>query len=221
MLHRNTIYQHGAIVLLLFGFASIFAFSRPLLGEDHAKADRINPADILTKKLKTPIKCDYKETPLNKVITELAKKVDVKITLDPKGLAEVDVSQDSPITFSVMHEIMLKSTLILILDPLHLMYDVKEDEIVICSESQYDARIVKRSYNLTNADASPTEIEELIAKIRVLAALDAPKGAFKKESIVASKDGKQIVVELPRSVHSELNNIPELRSAEDRTKRIR
>ena len=50
----------------------------------------------------------------------LAKLADVNMHLDPEGLQQEGVASDTPVNIEIRHEIMLKSALNLILEPLHL-----------------------------------------------------------------------------------------------------
>ena len=88
----------------------VFSFA---FGRRKGEADRANPSKIIAKNLRTPNLPNYQDTPLGKAIEDVAKKADVKITFDPKGLAEEGITEETPITLTTKHEIMLKSTLFL------------------------------------------------------------------------------------------------------------
>ena len=88
----------------------------------------------IEKKLKTPVVVAFKATPLSKVMDQLARLADVNLHLDPQGLDEEGISSDTPITIEIRHEVMLKSALNLILEPLHLSYVVKDEVLKITSE---------------------------------------------------------------------------------------
>jgi hypothetical protein len=207
-------------VLLLSTLAGVFVLSPLLLGEEKGEVDRTNPSKIIAKKLRTPNLPNYQDIPLGKAIEDIAKKADVKITFDPKGLADEGITEETPIRLTTKHEIMLKSTLNLILIPLHLEYEIKDDGIVICSESQLDARIVKCKYDIADVAASPTELKNIVAEMRALVERGTPKETFKEDSIVVSKDGKQVIVEQVRGVHSSLREfIMGLRHAKDQKER--
>jgi general secretion pathway protein D len=104
----------------------------------------------IEKKLKTPVALSFKDAPLSKVVETLAKYADVNIFLDPKGLNEEGITTDMPITIDVKHEIMFKSALNLILDPLHLSYVVKDEVLKITSERMKDGEIYTHVYNVAD-----------------------------------------------------------------------
>ena len=71
--------------------------------------------------------------------------------LDPQGLEQEGVSSDTPITIELRHEIMLKSALNLILEPLHLGYVVKDEVLKITSEQmRRPARSTRCTYNVAD-----------------------------------------------------------------------
>ena len=88
--------------------------------------------------------------PLSKVVDYLSKIAEINLYLDPKGLAEEGVTTDTPITIEVRHEIMLKSALNLILQPLHLNYVVKDEVLKITSEQMRDNQVYPVTYNVAD-----------------------------------------------------------------------
>jgi hypothetical protein len=212
MVHRK-----WKTVLLLSSLAGVLVFSRSLLGEENEAADRSNSAKIIAKKLKMPLLLpNYENAPLREVINDIAKKSNVIITIDFKGLEEKGVDIERPITFKVNRELMLKSILHLILESPHLKYEVMEDGILICSESHFDARIVKRKYYIADLAPSPAEMKKLKAAILSIVKEDAPEGTFKADNVIFSEDGKQVTIEQARRVHDHiLEYIRILRNEED------
>ena len=100
----------------------------------------------IQKKLKTPVSLDFTNAPLSKVIDYLSKIAEINLYLDPKGLAEEGVSTDTLINIEVRHEIMLKSALNLILQPLHLSYVVKDEVLKITSEQMRNNQVYTVTY---------------------------------------------------------------------------
>ena len=80
----------------------------------------------------------------------LAKLAEVNLYLDPKGLAEEGVTTDTPVTIELRHEIMLKSALNLILEPLHLSYVIKDEVLKITSEQMRDGQVYTVTYNVAD-----------------------------------------------------------------------
>ncbi len=104
----------------------------------------------IQKKLKTPVSLDFTNAPLSKVVDYLSKIAEINLYLDPKGLAEEGVTTDTPVTIEVRHEIMLKSALNLILQPLHLSYVIKDEVLKITSEQLRDNQVYPVTYNVAD-----------------------------------------------------------------------
>ena len=104
----------------------------------------------IQKKLKTPVSLQFDRAPLSKVMDYLGKMADVNLHLDPQGLAEEGVTTDTPVTIDLRHEIMLKSALNLILEPLHLSYVIKDEVLKITSEQMRDGQVYPVTYNVAD-----------------------------------------------------------------------
>jgi general secretion pathway protein D len=104
----------------------------------------------IDKKLRTPVSLQFTNAPLAKVMDYLAKLAEVNLYLDPQGLAEEGVTTDTPVTIEVRHEIMLKSALNLILQPLHLSYVVKDEVLKVTSEQMRDGQVYTTTYNVAD-----------------------------------------------------------------------
>ncbi|MEN6457676.1 MAG: hypothetical protein ABFC63_01995 [Thermoguttaceae bacterium] len=100
----------------------------------------------IEKKLRTPVAPQFNNAPLSKVMEYMAKLGGVNLYLDPQGLAEEGVTTDTPITIDLRQEIMLKSALNLILQPLHLSYVIKDEVLKITSEQMRDVHVYTVTY---------------------------------------------------------------------------
>ncbi len=100
----------------------------------------------IDKKLRTPVSPEFTNAPLSQVMEYLAKLGGVNLYLDPQGLAEEGVTTDTPVTIDLRQEIMLKSALNLILQPLHLSYVIKDEVLKITSEQMRDVEVVTVTY---------------------------------------------------------------------------
>lgn len=209
MTHRN-----WKTVLLLAGIVGMLVFTRSLFGDENERIHRSDSNKTIAKKLKTPNVPHYKDVPMGEVIKDLAKKADLKITIDPKAFEEEGLTEETPVTLDIKHEIMVKSCLLLILDPMHLWYEIRGDQVVIVSGAQFEARIVKWEYNVAEVANSPAEKKKLLAAIRSIVKQDAPEGTFREENIVVSNDGMIVAVEQARCVQSKIAEfIADLRRA--------
>ncbi|KKK69263.1 hypothetical protein LCGC14_2935790, partial [marine sediment metagenome] len=103
----------------------------------------------IEQKLKTPVgSLRYTNAPLHEVLKDLSTLAEVNIHLDPQGLAEEAVTPDTPINFEVRSEIMLKSVLHLILEPLHLDYVIKDEVLKITSEQLTEGEVFPIVYSV-------------------------------------------------------------------------
>ncbi|MBU4272492.1 MAG: hypothetical protein KKA28_11585 [Planctomycetes bacterium] len=104
----------------------------------------------IEKKLRAPVSLQFTGAPLSTVLDYLAKLAEVNVHLDPQGLAEEGVTTDTPVTIELRKEIMLKSALNLILQPLHLSYVIKDEVLKITSEQMRDGEVYTRTYNVAD-----------------------------------------------------------------------
>ncbi len=104
----------------------------------------------IDKKMRTPVSLQFTAAPLSKVLETLAKLGEVNLYLDPQGLLQEGVTSDTPVTIELRNEIMLKSALNLILEPLHLSYVVKDEVLKITSEAMRDGQVYMQTYNVAD-----------------------------------------------------------------------
>ncbi len=104
----------------------------------------------IEQKLKTPVMLEFHNEPLSNVLDHLARLAAVNLFLDPQGLAEEGVASNTPVTIEVRHEIMLKSALNLILEPLHLSYVIKDEVLKVTSEQLRDGEVYTISYSVAD-----------------------------------------------------------------------
>ena len=158
----------------------------------------------IDKKLRTPVSLQFTNAPLSKVLENLAKLAEVNLHLDPQGLAEEGVTTDTPVTIELRSEIMLKSALNLILEPLHLSYVVKDEVLKITSEQMRDGQVYMQTYNVADLvvpipNFVPTPMGLASAYQGAMANVNpwyggggAPFGSLTTTplAVVASRDGK-------------------------------
>ena len=109
------------------------------------------PAEMeIEKKLRTPVSLTFQNEPLARVLETLARMTNVNLHLDEHGLAQEGVSTDTPVSISVQREIMLKSALNLILEPLHLSYVIKDEVLKITSEQLREGEVYTVMYNVAD-----------------------------------------------------------------------
>ncbi len=123
--------------------------SRSKLVRENTRQRSEREMDI-EKKLRTPVSLQFTNAPLSKVLENLAKLAEVNLHLDPQGLAEEGVTTDTPVTIELRNEIMLKSALNLILEPLHLSYVIKDEVLKVTSEQLRDGQVYRVTYNVAD-----------------------------------------------------------------------
>jgi general secretion pathway protein D len=104
----------------------------------------------IDKKLRTPVSLQFTNAPLSKVLENLAKLAEINLHLDTEGLAQEGQTSDTPVTIELRNEIMLKSALNLILEPLHLSYVIKDEVLKITSEQMRDGQVYMQTYNVAD-----------------------------------------------------------------------
>ncbi len=102
----------------------------------------------IEKKLQTPVNYSCHNRPLNEVLNQLAKVVNVNIHIDEEGLREEGRSPDMPVTLELNSDIQLKSYLSLLLEKYHLCYIVKHEVLNVTSETKKSesSQIYERVY---------------------------------------------------------------------------
>ncbi|QDT43386.1 hypothetical protein Pan241w_34860 [Gimesia alba] len=98
------------------------------------------------KALKKGIALKIEKLPLSDVMRTLSKQIGINIVLDSRGLEEVGLNSQTPITDFEVEGIRLKSVLVLMLEPLDLGFTVREEAIVITSRTRAQGKRVVVSY---------------------------------------------------------------------------
>jgi general secretion pathway protein D len=109
---------------------------RAKLAQEKGRHRRSQQEIEIEKKLQTPVNYSCHNRPLNEVLAQLAKLVNINIHLDEQGLKEEGLTPDLPVTLELNSDIMLKSYLTLILEKNHLCYIVKHEVLNVTSESK-------------------------------------------------------------------------------------
>jgi len=104
----------------------------------------------IQKRLRTPVMLDFTNEPLTAVLDTLSSLGDINIHLDPQALEEYGVDSNTPVTIRVRREIMLKSALNLILEPLRLTYVIKDEVLKVTSEQEREGEVYQVVYNVAD-----------------------------------------------------------------------
>jgi general secretion pathway protein D len=104
----------------------------------------------LKQKLSTPVSVQYRNRPLGEVINDLAKVTGMPIVMNQRAMEAVRVQPDLPVTLEVPNQIELKSALNLILQPLDLGYEIRDEVLQITSAEAKRANVVTRVYKVAD-----------------------------------------------------------------------
>ena len=104
----------------------------------------------IERKLRSPVSLAFADRPLGEVLDHLARQTGVNLYLDPLGLAEEGITSDTAVSIDIRQDIMLKSALNLILEPLHLSYVIKDEVLKITSEQLRDTEVYIVNYSVAD-----------------------------------------------------------------------
>lgn len=108
---------------------------------------RMSPREIeIQRNLKTPVRASYTDRPLAEVMEGFSKLTGVPIYLDQRGLSEVGVSSDTPVTINLTSDVSLESALNLILGDLNLGHTIKDEVLKVTSKSLVGGELENRTY---------------------------------------------------------------------------
>lgn len=106
----------------------------------------VTPAEEKVRQALTrPVSFDFQETPLSDVIDFLREYAGINIVLDQNGLDEVQVDADTPVTLQ-LEQVTLKSALNLILKQFELTYMIRDEVLLITSETQASEELITKVY---------------------------------------------------------------------------
>jgi general secretion pathway protein D len=104
----------------------------------------------LKQQLSTPVNVQYRNRPLAEVIDDLAKVTNMPMVLNQRAMEAVRVPPDTPVTLELQNEIELKSALNLILEPLDLAYEIKNEVLQITSAEAKRDNVITRVYKVAD-----------------------------------------------------------------------
>lgn len=109
---------------------------------------RKTPRDIeIEQRLSTPVSLKFQERPLGEVMAYLGKIAQVPIYLDREGMKSEGVDESTTlVNIDLTQDISLKSSLKLILGPLHLTYIVKDEVLKITTDDERRGQLYEVVY---------------------------------------------------------------------------
>jgi hypothetical protein len=109
------------------------------LSQTGSAEERIN------RELLKPTELEFTEIPLKEAIDYIKDRHEIEIQFDEKALTEAAVATDTPITKN-LQGISLRSALRLILRPLQLTYVIKDEVLLITSQTEAENQLVVKVY---------------------------------------------------------------------------
>lgn len=162
--------------------------------------------------LAEPTTIDFQETPLEDAVNFLKDKHSIEIQIDTKALEDAGSGVDAPVTRK-LNGIPLRSALRLMLTPLQLKFDIRDDVLQITTGEQAEAWLMTRTYPVGDLieENDYDSIIEAITSTVVPQTWDEVGGAG---SIVSVTSSKSLVISQTRDVHDGvLQLLRSLRSA--------
>ncbi|MHC2070275.1 type II secretion system protein GspD [Bremerella sp. T1] len=104
----------------------------------------------IRKALKTKVDVKFNKQSLQSVMETLGSMVGINVMLDPRGLQAEGVTYDTEITINMQQAVRLDSALNHILQPLRLSYVIRDEALVITSESFRSRNVYQKVYNVAD-----------------------------------------------------------------------
>lgn len=104
----------------------------------------------IRKALKTKVDVKFERQSLQSVMETLGSMAGINVQLDPRGLQVEGATYDTEITISMQQAVRLESALNHILQPLRLSYVIRDEALVITSESFRSRNVYQKVYNVAD-----------------------------------------------------------------------
>ncbi|WP_158265449.1 general secretion pathway protein GspD [Blastopirellula marina] len=104
----------------------------------------------IRKALKTKVDVKFERQSLQSVMETLGNMAGINVQLDPRGLQAEGVTYDTEITISMQQAVRLESALNHILEPLRLSYVIRDEALVITSESFRSRNVYQKVYSVAD-----------------------------------------------------------------------
>jgi type II secretory pathway component GspD/PulD (secretin) len=103
----------------------------------------------IERRLSLPISIDFRDTPLKDVIQELRSLTGINIVPDGPALEAENISLDRPVTMH-LEGVSTKNALELVLHQAHLIYVIKNDVILVTTETYNRGKLVAKTYQVAD-----------------------------------------------------------------------
>ncbi len=122
------------------------AFAAPT-NEAAKAAEKLPPEDRIRQALQKKIDVDYVNTPLDNLVEDLKKKLNIPIVLDNKALSEIGVEITAPVTFRLSN-VSADHALRLMLRSLGLTKIITPETLLITTPEEADNRLITKVYDV-------------------------------------------------------------------------
>lgn len=162
--------------------------------------------------LERPTLIEFHQAPLQDVVDFLKDKHQIEIQLDAKAMEEAGIGQDTPVT-AALKKVSLRSALGLLLKPLDLNWDIRDEVLLITTPDQADSFLFTRTYPVADLGDSP-EFGRVVDAITNTVLPNSWDDVGGPGSIVVVPGSQSIVISQTRAAHEEiLTLLRSLRSA--------
>jgi len=119
----------------------------------------------IDKALETKVSFDFVDTPLHSVTTYVAKLNNINVEMDAKAMDDVGIGTDRPVTLQE-ENLVLADALGLLLKPLRLTWDVRDDVLLITTPEEVESELEIRVYVPLRGQSPDTLIADITKNIQ-------------------------------------------------------
>jgi hypothetical protein len=121
----------------------------------------------IDRRLNQAISLHFEVAPLRDVLEYVRKAAGFNLVIDLPSLEDEGVSEKTPVTIEV-HGIRIESALRLMLDPLHLGWQIRDEAVVITSQQALKGPPVTVSYRVADLLREDEKVDEGLERLRTL-----------------------------------------------------
>ncbi len=121
-----------------------------------AAAELAAEEEIIEKALLRPVTLELVEMPLNRVVEELARQLDVNVMMDHRALNNVGIDPATPVTCKVTN-LPLRFALVELLRPLELTWEIRGGTLLVTTPEEAETHLTTRVYDVSSLLVSPPD----------------------------------------------------------------
>ncbi|MHB8952652.1 MAG: RNA polymerase sigma factor [Pirellulaceae bacterium] len=167
---------------------------------------RLQAFQKISAALDKEVVLEFNESPLSEVVNFLKNEMDIPITIDRRGLDEVGMGSDTPVTVSLAG-ISLRSCLAQMLDELQLEYVISNEVLVITSNESAEDQLDPRIYRVEGLQITDEKLIEIITSMIAPAAWDAVGGPGRITSL--GGNSHSLAIAQTDRIHDQISDLLE------------